>query len=81
MAITTIYRVSVDVPEAVWRGLGNSRLYETRVAEATQGSLSSGSNAHSDVEEWADFHDYGEAVACESALEKLFTALEALVAD
>lgn len=68
MSISTIYRVSVDIPEAVYREFGHTAEYEIKCSDATKGNVSAGQNACSDVEEWAEFYTYKEAQACQKRL-------------
>jgi hypothetical protein len=68
MTITKIYRVSVEISDAVYREFGDSQEYERKSIEATKGSLASGQNAYSEVEVWAEFYNYDEAVQCKKNL-------------
>jgi hypothetical protein len=68
MSITTIYHVSVETHEDVWLKFGHTNEYERKVLEATAGSVSSGQNAYSGVEEWAEFHTREDAEQCQKRL-------------
>jgi hypothetical protein len=62
--ITTIYRVSVDIPEDVYREFGLTREYEQMCFTACRGAMSSGENAYSEIEVWAEFHNKQDAYVC-----------------
>lgn len=72
MSITTIYHVVTEVPEVVADELDLSQpTYFSQICAAQKGNVSSGSDNFSDKTEWADFHTWAEAKACESAMEAL----------
>ena len=68
MSISTIYRVSVTVPQGVYEAFGHTGEYERKSIEATKGSSASGENTYSEVEIWAEFDTIGEACQCEARL-------------
>lgn len=76
--ITNYWRVSVDVPQEVWERFGHAKAYGEEVMAATKGSLNSGSNAYSDVEEWAEFCTEKEAKACEEKLKAVMAKFAAI---
>lgn len=71
MSIATIYRVSVDIPEKLFQLIGHTSTYDRAVSIATSGSLASGSNRYSDIEEWAEFDTLDAAQNCESKFNEM----------
>ncbi|HGP4432987.1 TPA: hypothetical protein ACLMYU_005270 [Pseudomonas aeruginosa] len=76
--ITTIYHVTVDVPDSVWKHFRNDQIYFCEVCEAFKGNVGSGTNHYDQVEEWADFHDSSVAVAAEAKAKALMVKYEHL---
>ena len=68
MSIIAIYRVSVEIPEPVFREFGHTQEYERKSIEATSGNVGAGQNSYSEVEEWADFHTRKDAEQCQKNL-------------
>lgn len=66
--ITTIYMVSVDVHDKVYKAFGHTSEFERKSLAATSGSLASGENRYSTVEIWAEFHNRAEARLCEKRI-------------
>lgn len=68
MTITTILLVNVDVPDKVFNTFGYTPEYAHKVEEAVKGCITSGQVATGKVQEWAEFHRYSSATACEHKL-------------
>jgi hypothetical protein len=68
MTISTIYRVCVETNEMIYREYGHTPEYSRKVSAATEGSIMSGQNSYSNVEEWAEYHTIKDAQACEKRL-------------
>lgn len=71
MTITTIYLVEVEIPIELHDTFNNDREYELDLLNATKGSLTADYNYYSNVTQSAEFHTKAEAVACESAIQKV----------
>lgn len=71
--ISVIYHVSVDIPEDVYRGFGQSLAYQHAVSNAIQGFTAAGQNSYCDVEEWAEFDTIEAARCCERNLQRMIT--------
>ncbi len=74
--ITTLYHVSVTIPEEVWRAFGHTAEYEVKTLQATKGHVSAGSNNYSEVTEWAEFHTRFDAYTCEVLLQSMIEYFE-----
>lgn len=68
MSITTILRVNVDIPPKVFDTFGHTPEYARKVEDAVKGCITSGQIATGKVQEWAEFHRYSSAAACEHKL-------------
>lgn len=68
MSITTILLVNVGIPPKVFDAFGHTPEYARKVEEAVKGCITSGQIATGKVQEWAEFHRYSNAYACERKL-------------
>lgn len=68
MAISRQYRVSFDVPAAVWGKFGSTPEYERMVLEATRGAIASGCHHRDEAIEWAIYSNRASAEACQKRL-------------
>lgn len=69
MAITTEYRVTVDVPNEVWERFGLTSEFTQKTMAASRGYLDGGIHHYHDVFIYNTFADLLEAKRCEAELE------------
>lgn len=79
--IVKYYKVTIGIPESVWQKYGHTQEYDRLIIDAVKGSISSGSDSYSFVEEWAEFNSLEEAQSCECKLMDVVYKLQARILD
>lgn len=70
MSIRLIYRVEVEIPDAIFQAHGHTPEYDHAVLRATEGA-ESGSDYYAQVYEWAETDSLPKAQAIEARLARV----------